>query len=60
MDPGIGAADGGTVDDGQDVYQPVASGAFYSGIVQLSEMIENGCPGRLCHALLPARPSTGP
>ena len=51
MDPGICAADGGADGDGQDVHQFVLSGAFYSGIVQLSEMIENGYLGCLCHAL---------
>ena len=55
MDPGIGSADGGADGDRQDVHQFVASGTFYSRIVQLSEMIQNSCLGRLRHARLPPR-----
>ena len=44
VDPGIGAADGGTNGNGNDVHQLMASGAFHPWVVQVSEMIENAMP----------------
>ena len=39
------------------VHQFVMPGAFHSWVVQVGEMIENGCLGWLCHVLLPAKRS---
>ena len=58
VDPGIGAADGGTNGNGNDVHQLMASGAFHPWVVQVSEMIENSCFGWFCHAPLPPYGST--
>ena len=57
VNPGIGAADGGANGDGQDVHQFMMPGALHPWVIQVSEMIENGCLGRLCHVLLPPKRS---
>ena len=59
MNPGISPTDGGADGDGQDVHQFVVSGAFYPGIVQLSEVVQNSRFGCLCQAFLPLHGSTG-
>ena len=58
VNPGISPTDGGANGDGQDVHQVVMPGALHSWVVQVSEMIENGCLGWLCHVLLTPLGST--